>query len=262
MNRSQLTQETSTRASCTFSYGYDGGTSGGPGNPTSFKGQANTFNADNQATNTGNAYDGNGSPTSYQGKPLTFDPEQRLTGYNGTAQTDGYDGNGLRTEKQTSAGKTYFLYDGSDPVGEYSSSGQAMAYNTFDADGLVLRYVNGSSTGYFIFYTFDERGDVAQRTDSTGAVQSSDLYDAYGTRTSTAAQADPFGYEGQFGYYTDTSLGLILCTHRYYDPSNGRWLTRDPMGYGGGVNLYGYVGNDPGNRIDPSGHLGAIVLVT
>ena len=72
-------------------------------------------------------------------------------------------------------------------------------------------------------------------------------------RFTVAVQPDPFGFGGQAGYYTDTETGLILCTHRYYDPANGRWLTRDPIGYAGGVNLYGYVGNNPGNRWDPSG---------
>ena len=73
-------------------------------------------------------------------------------------------------------------------------------------------------------------------------------------RFTVAVQPDPFGFGGQAGYYTDTETGLILCTHRYYDPANGRWLTRDPIGYAGGVNLYGYCGNDPGNRWDPSGY--------
>ena len=52
---------------------------------------------------------------------------------------------------------------------------------------------------------------------------------------------------------TRANAGLIPCTHRYYDPANGRWLTRDPIGYDGGINLYGYCGNDPGNRWDPLG---------
>ena len=45
-------------------------------------------------------------------------------------------------------------------------------------------------------------------------------------------------------------------THRYYDPQTGRFLTRDPMGYDGGINLYGYVGNDPVNMVDSSGYAG------
>ena len=252
MSRSQLTQEASTRGgSYTNVFGYDSGTSGGPGNLTSFKGTANTFNSDNQVTNTGYGYDGNGSPTTYKSSALTFDPERRMTGYNGSTQTDGYDGDGLRTWKQNTAGKTYFLYDGTQPVVEETSTGAFAASNTYgigDAFGLVSRHTSGGS----VFYTFDERGNVSQRTSSTGSVVSSDLYDAYGAKSSTGG-ADVFGYEAEAGYYTDGETGLVLCTHRFYDPSTGRWLTRDPIEYKGGINIYSYCNNDPINECDPPG---------
>jgi len=80
------------------------------------------------------------------------------------------------------------------------------------------------------------------------------MYDAYGQVTTTRYPL-PFSYGGQWGYQTQGSL--ILCTHRYYDLANGRWLTRDPIGYAGGVNLYGYCGNDPGNRWDANGYGGS-----
>jgi len=104
------------------------------------------------------------------------------------------------------------------------------------------------------FYTPDERGNVAQRLDRTGAVQSSDLYNAYGKRLSGGgASGDPYGFGGQAGYYSDSETGLSLLGERYYDPSVSRFLTRDPYGYPGGMNLYRYAGNNPVNFMDPSG---------
>jgi len=67
------------------------------------------------------------------------------------------------------------------------------------------------------------------------------------------ASADPFGFGGQFGYYTDSETGLQLCQHRYYDSSTGRFVNRDPIGYGGGLNLYAYCANNSVNRADPGG---------
>jgi hypothetical protein len=45
----------------------------------------------------------------------------------------------------------------------------------------------------------------------------------------------------------------VLCTWRYYDPLTGRFLTRDPIGYAGGLNLYAFAGNNPVSYADPSG---------
>ena len=66
--------------------------------------------------------------------------------------------------------------------------------------------------------------------------------------------ADPYsGYGSQYGYYKDAETGLYLCTFRYYDPTNGRFLNRDPAGYGGGLNTYAYCGGNPVNATDPLG---------
>ena len=118
----------------------------------------------------------------------------------------------------------------------------------FGANGLVSRSTPGGGT---VFYAFDERGNVAQRTNSSGTVTSTDLYDAFGKKR--AGPADVFGFGGQAGYSTEAETGLVLCTNRHYNPQTGRFLTRDPIGYGGGVNLYGYIGNNPVNWMDPDG---------
>jgi RHS repeat-associated protein len=61
------------------------------------------------------------------------------------------------------------------------------------------------------------------------------------------------GFGGQFGYYTDDT-GRTLLGHRFYDAGMGRFVTRDPIGYKGGINLYGFTGNNPVNESDPSGY--------
>jgi RHS repeat-associated protein len=219
------------------------------GNATSFKGITKTYNANNQQTGTGFGHDTNGNPTTYKGVSLTFDPENRLTSY-GSVLTAKYTGDGLRAWKQPGAtGKRYFLYDGSLPVIELNKDGEAIAVNTFGAHGLVSRTESLTST----FYTFDLQGSVAQRLDYAGNVLSSHLFAAHGNEVTTPS-SDPFGSGAQWGYYSDRETGLQLLTNRYYDPSAGRFLTRDPIGYNGGVNLYSYVKDNPVMYTDPLGH--------
>ena len=81
--------------------------------------------------------------------------------------------------------------------------------------------------------------------------------------TSTATEADvtgnPYGFTGesQFGEADD----LIFLRARYYSPSTGRFISRDPINIAGGINLYGYCRNNPVNDVDPSGELSIIVIV-
>jgi RHS repeat-associated protein len=96
---------------------------------------------------------------------------------------------------------------------------------------------------------------VKERVRSGKAVQvlSADVYDAFGNKVAGNPNNAPYGYKAQWGYRTDHETGLLLLTHRYYDPINARFLTRDPIGYEGGINLYGYTNNQPIGRKDPLG---------
>jgi len=98
--------------------------------------------------------------------------------------------------------------------------------------------------------------------DSAGNVLERYTYDAYG-KVSTwtgnwATRTNPLYfnrilYGGAF--FQDASTGLYYADARYYHPSLGRFISRDPMltSFQDGVNLYQYVRSNPGNMVDPSG---------
>ena len=55
------------------------------------------------------------------------------------------------------------------------------------------------------------------------------------------------------GYSYNPEAANYYVRNRYYSPALGRWIGRDPIGYEGGINLYGYVGSSPVGAVDASG---------
>ncbi|MBS1708233.1 MAG: hypothetical protein JSS65_05865 [Armatimonadetes bacterium] len=259
-SKDRLTQESSTRfktGGYTDNFAYDSA-----GNPTTVWGATRTYGLDNEEFPATFSYDGNGNETQAGAGSLQFsyDAEDRCTrmGYGGgTDFSAGYRADGLRAWKQSSqtgGTKRYFLYDGGLPLIELDSVGNVSAVNTYGPDGLACRTSGGST----VFYSFDQQGNLAQRADSTGAVLTTSGYPAFGYSASlgvpNGGHSDPFGYNAQWGYYLDREHSYYLCGHRYYDHDGGRWLTRDPIGFAGGVNLYSYCGQGPVGWFDRTGH--------
>jgi RHS repeat-associated protein len=86
---------------------------------------------------------------------------------------------------------------------------------------------------------------------STGTLAQSITYDEFGNQLSnTNPDFQPFGYVGGI---TDYDTDLIRFGARDYDPSIGRWTSKEPLGFGGALNWYVYVGNDPVNWVDIDG---------
>ena len=252
----RLTSESRTgTAALSHSYGYDLA-----GNLTTLDSTANTYDAANKQT--GVSYDGDGDRTSVPQGALTWDNLCHLT--NAPTTTYQYDAGGLRVVSQIvnpptnyHGFKYYYIYDGDMLLGQVMASGryyiQPIIY-TWGAAGLVSEYCGGKR----LWYHFGPQGETRQLTDSSGNIADTYNYTAYGQPVaSTGADPNYFRFGGQYGYQTDLRpTGFLLCGQRWYDPNSQRWLSRDPMGYESGANLYQYCDANPTRRIDPMGTAG------
>jgi RHS repeat-associated protein len=107
--------------------------------------------------------------------------------------------------------------------------------------------VQVSSAGVLTYLHSDRQGSIVATTDSTGTVTNKSKYSPFGENA-------PIGTT--FGFTTqryDAETGLYYYKNRHYSPTLNRFLQTDPIGYGGGLNVYAYVNNDPVNLSDPLG---------
>ena len=183
-----------------------------------------------------------------------------------------YDMSGVRSNKQV--GDTTYTYT--------TLSGKVMRQTWGDNNALEFVYDDGNQpfaviykhgqTTELYYYVLNAQGDVSAILDSSGKLAASYDYDAWGNCTvydsSDAAIGDlnPLRYRG---YYYDAETGFYYLQSRYYDPAICRFINADgqlSITDFVGSNLFAYCGNDPVNRIDPTGEawwhwaLGALVV--
>jgi RHS repeat-associated protein len=114
----------------------------------------------------------------------------------------------------------------------------------------VSQHRSGATT----FENVDYLGTSTRQTNASQSTTATRSYDAFGNLVATTGTPiGPFGFAGDKGYQEDPDSGLKLLGHRYYDPSTGRFLTRDPAK--DGRNWYVYCDGGPTRRTDPSGLL-------
>ncbi len=179
-----------------------------------------------------------------------------------------YDSGGRRIRKQVSAtnGTTSaltmdrrFIYDGWNLVAELDGlAGNALIQSyTWGLDlsgslqgaggvgGLLWTAAPGASHAF----TMDGNGNISASLDITsGQITHESDYGPFGEPIPlTGTNPSPFGFSTK---YPDPERGILYYGYRYYNPSNGRWLSRDPIGENGGYNIYIISGNNNISNID------------
>jgi RHS repeat-associated protein len=240
--------------------------------------QTRTYNADNELTaiNAQNVtYDNDGNTLNDGAYLYAHDEENRLTGVTRIAGSTviaqyEYDALSRRVRKIAdpagTASTTLYFYDSRRIVEEQNSLGVTSA--TYAYGNYVDEVLTMDLGGNTYYYHQNALGSVEAVTDSTAAPVERYSYDAYGFVTVTDGAGSPVPQNawgtphsaiGNPWMFTaqrlDEETGIYFYRARYYDSVKGRFLERDPVEYGDGMNLYEYADDNPVGWTDPSGEL-------
>jgi RHS repeat-associated protein len=163
-------------------------------------------------------------------------------------------GRRLKTIEKNGQGQvlseTRYVYDGINLIAELDANDQLLAGFTHGPgvdDPLIARY-NGSD----YLYLKNHQGSVLGLATFGGSVVKTYKYDAFGNIKQETGPTVDHGFT-----YTSRERharsGLYYYRARWYSPVLGRFLSQDPIGHLGGVNLYTYGVGDPANNVDPLG---------
>ena len=202
-----------------------------------------------------------------QALAITYDFNNRMVtadvGNNSSVEVSHkYDALGRRVSLTVGSTTTIFALSGQQVICDYAS-GAAPAASTYRylyasyIDEPVLRVTTTGSVK--IYYHRNQQYSVIALTSSTGAVQERYAYTAYGEPTITNASGSLLTSSVQQNRYLYTGQEWDNVTQQYhfnartYDAKLGRFSSRDPIGFDGGISFYAYLRNSPTAMADPTG---------
>jgi RHS repeat-associated protein len=211
---------------------------------------ASTYNAGSQLTQRDSStftYDANGNLTSDGVNTYTWNARNQLASISGgTTASFQYDPFGRRVKKTVNGVATDYLHDGHNTVQELVGGTPNVNYLVGATDEVFTRKQGTNTETYLV----DGLGSTLALLDAAGSVQTEYTYDPFGKTAATGAATNN---SAQFTGRENDGTGLYFYRSRYYSPSLQRFISEDPIGFGGGINMYAYVGNNPLNWIDPLG---------
>jgi RHS repeat-associated protein len=160
-----------------------------------------------------------------------------------------YDGQGRRVRKAGPQGSVDYLYDGSELMAEADAATGAIQAKYLYLPGVDQPYAM-ERDGVMYRYVLDDLGSVVALAYGDSVVNRY-KYDPWGqAETATGTVKNSLRFTGR---ELDAETGLYYVRARYYDPVVGRFISEDPTGLAGGLNLYAYARNSPLNFTDPTG---------
>jgi RHS repeat-associated protein len=235
--------------------------------------RTNHYSYNVPGTNVAPTYDFDGNTlTDEKGNSYTWDALNRLISIAyfsgpsaGTHTEFAYDGLSRRVSIIEKSGTSYgagtpsstksFVWIGNEIAEERDTNNNITTVGKRFFPQGEQQLISGTLTPFY--YTRDHLGSVREVVDGSGNIVARYSYDPYGrpptgqtTNLVSGSNIATFQYTGD--YYHSTS-GLSLTKYRAYDSNTGRWLSRDPIGERGGLNLYDYVGNNSISFIDALG---------
>ena len=229
------------------------------------EGEENPLDLNSNVKQTVYTYDANGNQITKtaEGKTETntYDGLNQLIGFTDgeTTASYKYNASGLRYEKTVNGETINHVWDGNKQI-----VADVIDNQFYEADcyirgtNLVAKYNywNGDKSEY-TYYTQNAHGDVVNLTDKDGKVTKSYRYDAFGVEKNIDdSDTNAFRYCGE---YYDKETATVYLRARYYNPSTGRFISRDSFAGKNedplSLNLYTYCANNPIYYSDPTGHI-------